>query len=126
MRAPDLPPAVMDMLTRVFVTYPELTEVRLFGSRATGRATPRSDIDLATRGIVDDDRLGRLALDLEDLDIPQTCDLKAYDSIRSALLRHHIDTFGIPFTRSRIEDSAPLVLAAMYVDRNRIFTILSP
>ena len=95
MREPDLPPAVMDMLTRVFGTYPELTEVRLFGSRATGRATQRSDIDLATRGIVDDDRLGRLALDLEDLDIPQTCDLKAYDSIASAPLRRHIDTFGI-------------------------------
>ena len=44
---------------------------------------------------MDDDRLGRLALDLEDLDIPQTCDLKAYDSITSAPLRRHIDTFGI-------------------------------
>ena len=48
----------MAMLTRVFVTYPELTEVRLFGSRATGRVTSRSDIDLATRGIMDDNRLG--------------------------------------------------------------------
>ena len=95
MREPDLPPAVMEMLTRVFVTYPELTEVRLFGSRATGRATSRSDIDLATRGIMDDSRLGQLALDLEDLDIPQTCDLKAYDSIRSAPLKRHIDTFGM-------------------------------
>ena len=94
-KAPDLPPAVMDMLTRVFGTYPELTEVRLFGSRVTGRATPRSDIDLVTRGIVDDDRLGQLALDLEDLDIPQTCDLKSYDGITSAPLRRHIDTFGI-------------------------------
>ena len=83
------------MPTRVFVTYPELTEIRLFGSRATGRATSRSDIDLAARDIVDDDRLGRLALDLEDLDIPQTCDLRAYNSITSASLKHHIDTFGI-------------------------------
>ena len=101
MRTPDLPPAVMAMLTRIFITYPELTEVRLFGSRATGRATSRSDIDLATRGIVDDDRLGQLALDLEDLDIPQSCDLKAYDSTRSAPLKRHIDTFGITIYSKR-------------------------
>lgn len=85
----------MAKLSRIFATYPELTEVRLFGSRATGKAKAYSDIDLATRGIVDDRRLGRLALDLEDLDIPQTCDLKAYESIKSALLKRHIDTFGM-------------------------------
>lgn len=95
MRTPDLSPAVRAKLTCIFATYPELTEVRLFGSRATGKAKAYSDIDLATRGIVDDSRLGRLALDLEDLDIPQTCDLKAYESISSAPLKQHIDTFGI-------------------------------
>lgn len=95
MRAPDLSPTVMAKLSRIFATYPELTEVRLFGSRATGKAKAYSDIDLATRGIVDDSRLGRLALDLEDLDIPQTCDLKAYESIKSAPLKQHIDTCGM-------------------------------
>ena len=95
MNAPDLPPTIRAKLTRIFATYPELTEVRLFGSRATGKAKTYSDIDLATRGIVDDSRFGRLALDLEDLDIPQTCDLKAYESINSVLLKQHIDTFGM-------------------------------
>ena len=95
MNAPDLPLTIRAKLSRIFATYPELTEVRLFGSRATGKAKAHSDIDLATRGIVDDSRLGRLALDLEDLDIPQTCDLKAYESIKSALLKRHIDTFGM-------------------------------
>ena len=95
MSAPDLPPTVMARLTRTFATYPELTEVRLFGSRATGKAKAYSDIDLATRGIVDARRLGRLALDLEDLDIPQTCDLQAYESINSVLLKRHIDTCGM-------------------------------
>ncbi len=94
MRTPDLSPTVIAKLTRIFSTYPELIEVRLFGSRATGKAKAYSDIDLATRGIVDD-RLGRLALDLEDLNIPQICDLKTYESIKSALLNQHIDTFGM-------------------------------
>ena len=95
MNAPDLPATVMEKLTRVFDAYPELTQVTLFGSRATGKANARSDIDLATRGMVDDGRLGRLALDLADLDIPQICDLKAYEHIAYAPLKRHIDTFGI-------------------------------
>ena len=95
MNAPDLPAAVMEKLTRVFAAYPELTQVTLFGSRATGKANARSDIDLATHGIVDDGRFGRLALDLEDLDIPQVCDLKAYEHVVHAPLKRHIDRFGI-------------------------------
>ena len=92
---PDIPPAIWSQMRRVFAAYPELTAVTLFGSRATGQATPRSDYDLATHGIVDDYRLGRLALDLDELDIPQQCDVKAYESIRYAPLRRHIDSWGI-------------------------------
>ena len=92
---PDIPPAIWSQMRRVFAAYPELTAVTLFGSRATGQATPRSDYDLATHGIVDDYRLGRLALDLDELDIPQQCDVKAYESIRYAPLRRHIDGWGI-------------------------------
>ena len=85
----------MEKLTRIFAAYPELTQVTLFGSRATGKASPRSDIDLATHGIADDSRLGRLALDLAGLDIPQICDLRAYEHIVYAPLKRHIDRFGI-------------------------------
>ena len=92
---PDLPHSTMEKLAQVFAAYPELRQVRLFGSRTTGKATPRSDIDLATLGIVNEHRLGRLALDLDDLPIPQKCDLQAYESIRYAPFKRHIDTFGI-------------------------------
>ena len=95
MSTPDLPPHILERLTRVFAAYPELTQVTLFGSRATGKANARSDIDLATRGMVDDGRLGRLALDLADLDIPQICDLKAYEHVVYPPFKRHIDRFGI-------------------------------
>ena len=95
MNTPDLPERTMQLLTDLFSSYPELTEVKLYGSRAIGKATPRSDIDLATIGIVDVYRLGRLALDLEDMPIPQECDLTAYESIRYAPFKRHIDNFGI-------------------------------
>ena len=105
MIAPDLTVATMSKLAGAFSGYPELSEVVLFGSRATGRASARSDIDLATRGILDRHRLGRLALDLEDLDIPQACDLVAYESVLYAPLRTHIDTVGITIYRSRLGES---------------------
>ena len=95
MKTPDLSTNTLDTLQRVFARYPELTEVLLYGSRATGKSTPRSDIDLVTRGILDPHRLGRLALDLEDANIPQKCDVLAYEHINYAPLQAHVDSAGI-------------------------------
>ena len=105
MNSPDLTPATLGKLTQVFAGYPELTEVILFGSRATGKASLRSDIDLATRGIVDHQRIGRLELDLDDMDIPQKCVINAYEDIRYAPLRAHIDAFGITIYRRHPTES---------------------
>ena len=90
-----LPSAILKQLQGVFAQYPDLTAVRLYGSYATGKATTRSDIDLATLGIVDRYSLGRLSLDLEDLPIPQKCDVQAYESINYEPLKHHIDERGV-------------------------------
>ena len=100
---PDIPTATWEKMNGVFAAYPELTAVTLFGSRATGKSTPRSDFDLATHGITDHYRLGRLALDLEDLNIPQKCDVQAYESIEYAPLRLHIDNVGIAIYRREEE-----------------------
>lgn len=99
--APDLPAATLETLARIFGAYPELLEIKLFGSRATGKASPRSDIDLAAFGIISEHRLGMLALDLEDSNIPQKCDLVAYETIRYPPFKSHIDTFGITIYRKR-------------------------
>ena len=94
-------------LTRVFSDYPDLESVILFGSRAMGTASTRSDIDLATSGIRDRYRLGRLILDLEDLDIPQRCDVKALEKIRYAPLRKHIEAVGVNIYRRAKKGSVP-------------------
>ena len=91
----SLPPVVLGQLISVFERYPGLTLVKLFGSYATGRATPRSDIDLATVGLTDWRQVGQLALDLEDLPIPQKCDVQAYENISYEPLRRHIDERGV-------------------------------
>ena len=86
---------IIEQMRSVFAQYPDLASVRLYGSYATGRATPRSDIDLATVGIADRYLLGRLELDLEDLPIPQKCDVQAYESIGYEPLKRHIDERGV-------------------------------
>ena len=96
MRDVKLPPAVQRELVAVFRRYSDLEQVLLFGSRATGRATERSDIDLATRGILDRHRLGRLSLDLDEIAIPQECGVQAYEQIHHAPLKTHIDRWAIP------------------------------
>ena len=95
MKQSSLPEDTLKRLIRVFSDYPELTGVVLYGSYATGKATPRSDIDLVTIGLTDRYSIGRLALDLEDLPIPQKCDLQAYESIDYEPLRRHIDEHGV-------------------------------
>lgn len=96
---PDISASTWEKMRLVFADYPELTAVTLFGSRATGKATPRSDFDLATHGITDHYRLGRMALDLADLNIPQKCDVQAYEDIKHAPLQRHIGAFGITIYR---------------------------
>lgn len=97
---------ILARLARVFSAYPDLESVVLFGSRALGTASSRSDIDLATTGILDRYRLGRLILDLEDLNIPQRCDVKAFEQIRYPPLREHIEAVGVNIYR-RAEKGIP-------------------
>lgn len=47
MKTPVLRDRDLMVLRRTFARFPQVREVRLFGSRATGRASRASDIDLA-------------------------------------------------------------------------------
>ena len=103
----SLPKATLEKLQEVFGAYPDLTAVVLYGSYATGKATTRSDIDLATVGISDRYRLGRLSLDLEDLPIPQKCDVQAYEKIDYAPLKQHIDERGVTIYARQVGQEKP-------------------
>lgn len=94
-RAPVIADKTLRAMLLVFAAYPELREVILFGSRATGRANERSDIDLATLGVADGPRLSQLEADLDNLPAPQKWDVCAYETIKSAPFKKHIDEFGI-------------------------------
>jgi len=94
---PGLSERELTLLRGVFARHPDLTAVRLFGSRAKGTHTPRSDIDLAVWGNAFTDlRAEGIASDLDELPLPYKFDVRHFDSITLPALREHIERFGIP------------------------------
>lgn len=84
----------LDLLQGIFQRHPEITEVKLFGSRAKGTHSPRSDIDLAVRGNVDALQAEALAAELDELPLPCRFDVLPLDLIDFIPLREHIERVG--------------------------------
>lgn len=72
-------------------------EVKVYGSRATGRARPGSDLDLVIFPPVTDRDLTHLLAAFEESDLPLWVDLVAWDRIESDRLRQEIERDAIPF-----------------------------
>lgn len=85
----------LDLIVGVFRSHPEVVAARIFGSRAKGTHTPRSDVDLAVWGDVDDLTAARIAADLDELPLPYHFDVKPVANIALPALREHIDRVGI-------------------------------
>ena len=66
-------------------------KIKVFGSRATGRARPASDLDLVVFPPAPPKELGNLRIELEESDLPIFVDVIAWDSIRSDRLRAEIE-----------------------------------
>ena len=83
----------------VFVQYPQVEEVVLYGSRARGDYKNGSDIDLTLRG--GDDTLthtilSRIANDLDDQLLPYTIDLSIFENIRNPEMVEQIERIDVP------------------------------
>ena len=96
MKTPPFAPAELALLIGVFRRHPEITAVRLFGSRAKGTHTPHSDIDLALWGDVDALQTETIAAELDELPLPYHYDVQAFSAIKFPPLREHIERVGIP------------------------------
>lgn len=87
-----LSPSERKTLTKVLAPFADRIErVGVFGSRATGRARPNSDIDLVVYGNVDPELEARLWTLFEDSDLAVEVDIAAYSLIRHEGLKRHID-----------------------------------
>ena len=89
-----LPEDVLKMLQIYFVAQPQIIKVFIYGSRAMGRETRGSDIDLALVTNSDRDISARVKGDLEELPTPYLFDVVDYKRITHAPLRDHIDRVG--------------------------------
>lgn len=90
------------LISSVLNQHPELSQVKLFGSRAKGCHTPASDIDLALWG-VDALQAEAIAAELDELPLPYRFDIKAFESIKQDSLREHIQRRGIDWKETMLD-----------------------
>jgi predicted nucleotidyltransferase len=89
-----LRPEALELIREVFRRHPQVGEVRIFGSRAMGRFEDQSDVDLALWGDLDQTLIARIMAELDELPLPYTFDVQAYESIKHEALKRHINEFG--------------------------------
>jgi predicted nucleotidyltransferase len=78
--------------------YPLIDKAVLYGSRAKGTNKKGSDIDLCLFGeSLNQKILYQVETTLDDLYLPYTFDLCAYQSLSNNDLKEHIDRVGVPF-----------------------------
>ncbi len=83
----------IETIRSIFLQYPEIQQVKIFGSRALGTYKANSDIDfvLYTATQLNDRMLKRLTLDFMESALPFQVDLLIYSEITHAGLLEHIE-----------------------------------
>ena len=95
MNLPALTPLELELITGVLSHHPEITTAKVFGSRAKGSHTSRSDVDLAIWGDIDALFAERISAELDELPMPYRFEVQPFDQIRLPALRDHIERVGI-------------------------------
>ena len=95
MKAPPLKPAELDMVRSIFRRHPEVTSATLFGSRAKGTHSDRSDVDLVVTGEIEPLRAEAIASELDELPLPYRFEVQPLAHIHYRPLLEHIKRVGI-------------------------------
>jgi uncharacterized protein len=94
MNTPPLRPAELELVRSVLRLHPEVTSATLFGSRAKGTHSDRSDVDLAVAGEIEPLRAEAIAAELEELPLPYRFDVQSLAHIQHRPLLEHIQRVG--------------------------------
>ena len=90
-------------INSVFVKYPELEEVIIYGSRAKGNFREGSDIDITLKGQgLTGSVLSKIFWEINDLNTPYLFDILIYDQLNSPDLVEHINRVGQVFYTKQI------------------------
>ncbi len=96
MQSTGLSADVLSLLRDCFVSHPNIERVKLYGSRAKGNYTDRSDIDLVAYGsLLARSDIADILLDLDDSSIPYQVDLQRFDELKNQRLIDHINRIGV-------------------------------
>lgn len=84
-----------DFIVNAIGHYPDITEARIFGSRALGNYKRTSDIDIAVIGKLNDYTAGSLSEFLNNAaPFLYKVDVLGYDNLSNDELKKHIDEYG--------------------------------
>lgn len=87
-----LSPRQLDTIKAILSNFAEqIARVELFGSRATGRYRPNSDVDLVVTGSVSGQDIDRIRTLFQESNLPISVDVLKYDDALPEALRLHID-----------------------------------
>lgn len=90
-----LSPAIIEDLRQVFVRYPDIHQVLIFGSRAKGNYKDGSDIDLAVIAPgMSDSTFTRLWNEIDALPLVFKVDLLHWDRLSNAKLKQNAQCSG--------------------------------
>ncbi len=95
MSTPPLQPSELELVRAVLRRHPEVRSATLFGSRAKGTHSHRSDVDLALSGAVELLGAEAIAAELEELPLPYRFDVQALEQITFLPLLEHIERVGV-------------------------------
>lgn len=83
-----------NILTEFFQKFPEIEEVKIYGSRAKGNYKKGSDLDFALFGDINFRLLSKISGELDELPTPYKFDVTDYNTITNENLKDHIDRIG--------------------------------
>ena len=104
--------SVIHQIQGVLAQHPRVQRAVIYGSRAKGNYKPGSDIDLtifATKGQqIGHHELADILDEVDDLLLPYTMDLSAFEQLSHEELREHIQRVGVVFYERGAEGTPTL------------------
>jgi predicted nucleotidyltransferase len=94
--------ATINQIISVFLQYPQIHKVLLYGSRAKGNYRNGSDIDLTLIGDVRYSQLSSIEDKIDDLLLPYSFDISIFSDIDNLDLINSINRIGVVFYENAI------------------------
>uniref|UniRef100_Q3AT08 Polymerase beta nucleotidyltransferase domain-containing protein n=1 Tax=Chlorobium chlorochromatii (strain CaD3) TaxID=340177 RepID=Q3AT08_CHLCH len=88
----------LHIIRSIFKQYQAINKVLIYGSRAKGNYSERSDVDLVICDTTFDRKtIGKILLAINNSDFPYTVDLQIMENIKNKNLQEHIKRVGKEF-----------------------------